>query len=110
MNEKTQRIPFVDRNIFKRNTNFYLFLGSQLKDLKKFEKAIECFNKCIEIDPNIRNFFLKKGSCLLELKRYDESLEFLTCPFQTNFYEYKSFLDLKNESFLLENLFVIFYN
>jgi hypothetical protein len=42
-----------------------------------FEKAIECFDECILLNPTIRIYFYEKGCCLLKLKKYNESLEFL---------------------------------
>ena len=49
--------------------------GAKLSKLGKFEEAIECYDKAIEINPN---FFLalgNKGLALFNLKRYEEAME-----------------------------------
>jgi tetratricopeptide (TPR) repeat protein len=49
--------------------------GSSLRNLGKYSKAIECYNKAIEIDPNYSIAFNNKGKSLESLGKYSESIE-----------------------------------
>ena len=47
---------------FKEARTFY--------DLKKYEAALECLNKAIELNPNNPTFYNKKGNTLYQLGEY----------------------------------------
>jgi tetratricopeptide (TPR) repeat protein len=49
--------------------------GESLAGLKKYEDAIECFNKAIEIDPKYKTAWNNKGNVLNELNRHDDAVE-----------------------------------
>ncbi|MBO6105231.1 MAG: tetratricopeptide repeat protein, partial [Methanobrevibacter sp.] len=42
-------------------------------DLGRFEEAIECYDKAIELEPRNTSFLLNKGVVLMELDRFDEA-------------------------------------
>ena len=44
-------------------------------NLNKYEEAIECYNKAIQINPNYSEAFYSKGSALDDLKKYEEAIE-----------------------------------
>lgn len=57
------------------NSIAYYNKGIALNRLKKFEEAIECYDKTIELNP-IDSFALNnKGICLYSLKKYKESIQ-----------------------------------
>ena len=39
----------------------------------RFEEAIECYDKAIELEPRNTSFLLNKGVVLMELDRFDEA-------------------------------------
>jgi tetratricopeptide (TPR) repeat protein len=41
------------------------------------EKAIECFDKCIDINPIESLYYLNKGRCLLNLKKHVQAIQVL---------------------------------
>ncbi len=41
---------------------------------KQYEKAIEYFNKSIELNPNRRSNYFRKGCALIHLKKYEEAV------------------------------------
>ena len=45
------------------------------KDLKRYEEALETFQKAIEIEPKNVEAWIGKGKSLNNLKRYEEALE-----------------------------------
>ena len=47
--------------------------GNALLDLGRFEEAIECYDKAIELEPRNTSFLLNKGVVLMELDRFDEA-------------------------------------
>jgi len=49
--------------------------GLKLFNEKKFEEALRCFDKAIEINPNFADVWLTKGSILGILGRYEEALQ-----------------------------------
>ena len=49
--------------------------GVKLSKLGKFEDAIECYDRAIEIDPNFFLAWGNKGLALFNLKRYEEAME-----------------------------------
>ncbi|MDP2767989.1 MAG: tetratricopeptide repeat protein, partial [Candidatus Methanoperedens sp.] len=49
--------------------------GNVLLKLKRYEAAIKCYDKAIEIDPNYASIWFFKGEALAELKRYEEAIK-----------------------------------
>ncbi len=49
--------------------------GIALHDLGKCDKAIECFDKVIELDPRSTEGYEYKSAVLCNLKKYEEALE-----------------------------------
>lgn len=49
--------------------------GVKLSKLGKFEEAIECYDKALEINPNFFLAWGNKGLALFNLKRYEETIE-----------------------------------
>ena len=52
-------------------------------ELKKYSKAIECFDKTIELEPFHYQAFVDKGICLNNLKQYEEALHFFDMSIET---------------------------
>lgn len=46
--------------------------ASALVRLKKYDEAIECFDKAIELNPNLHLLWYFKGKVLVELNRYGQ--------------------------------------
>lgn len=53
---------------YKKGVDLYYKQG-------KFQEAVECFNRVIEMAPNHANAWTEKGICLKELGRYEEALQ-----------------------------------
>ena len=45
-----------------------------MERLKKYEEAIECYEKALEIDPNDGNAWFFKGLALENFEKYDEAI------------------------------------
>jgi tetratricopeptide (TPR) repeat protein len=50
------------------------FKGSSYDGLGEYEKAIECFDRVLEVDKNDEFAWTSKGSALYSLKRYDDAV------------------------------------
>lgn len=49
--------------------------GVALDDSGRYEEAIECYDRAIEIDPRYAKAFNNRGADLLSLKRYDDAIK-----------------------------------
>jgi len=54
--------------------------GNALAYLKKYEQAIECYDKAIEIDPKYVYAWNGKGNALAYLKKYEHELQLIRYP------------------------------
>jgi len=61
----------------KKHENYWRDLGLHLRHLGKYEEALECFDKDLEINRINFGTLYEKGVILYEMGRYDESLESL---------------------------------
>lgn len=52
--------------------------------MKDYEKAIECFNVCIKLEPGNANYYLDIGNGLIKSEKYSESIEFLNKSIDLN--------------------------
>lgn len=55
--------------------NVWLRKGNVLNDLNRYEEAIRCFDKFLELDPNHAGGWNKKGVALTGLGRHKEALQ-----------------------------------
>ncbi len=72
---------------FESNLNLYevyLAKGRALYNLKKYEEAIECYNKSIENNPNVYDVYCAKGDALNNLDNYQEAIECYNKAIQIN--------------------------
>ncbi|MCL2312994.1 MAG: tetratricopeptide repeat protein, partial [Firmicutes bacterium] len=56
-----------------KNTEFWSDLGYSLRNNKQYEKAVICYNKSIEINPNNEDSWYWKGYCLYNMRQYDKA-------------------------------------
>ncbi len=56
----------------------WLNKGNELYDLKRYEEALEAYNRAIQLAPNDALAYHNKGYALDDLKRYEEALEAYT--------------------------------
>ena len=49
--------------------------GNALKSLKRYEEAIECYDRSIVLKPDYVEAYVNKGNALNSLKRYEEAVE-----------------------------------
>jgi len=49
--------------------------GAIFKELKKYDEALQYYDKAIEIDPNYANAWVNKGLVLEEMNDYDEAFK-----------------------------------
>merc|ERR1719320_2139935 len=61
----------VKRNLFDKVKND----GNKLVKAGNYQKAIECYDKCINFCPNEVSIYTNKALCYLKLKRYPKVLE-----------------------------------
>ncbi len=50
-------------------------MGNAYIDLGKFDDALECFNKAIDLEKNNIDFLLNKGVVLMELGKFEEAVD-----------------------------------
>ena len=55
-----------------------------LDDLKRYEESIPCYEKAIQIDPNVASAWFNKGNTLYSLKRYEEAIQCYERAIQIN--------------------------
>lgn len=72
------------RSAKSREAGAWLKKGNDLYEHAKYEDAISCFDKVIEIDPKNKWGLINKATALAELARYDESLEFCDKALEIN--------------------------
>ena len=56
-------------------SDIYLNKGEALAQLKRYQEAIESYNKTIELNPNDSDAYLNKGNALDDIKRYKEAID-----------------------------------
>ena len=56
--------------------DFWNVKGLALKDLGKYDQAIECLDRAIEIDANDKTYVHNKGIVLENLGKYDDALKY----------------------------------
>ena len=49
-------------------------MGNAYIDIGKFDEALECYNKAIDIEKNNVDFLLNKGVVLMELGKFQEAV------------------------------------
>jgi tetratricopeptide (TPR) repeat protein len=49
--------------------------GNELHNLGKYSEAIECYDKALEINPNLAGVWREKGVALHKLGRYSEAIK-----------------------------------
>ena len=52
----------------------YLYQGYALEEIEKYEEAIQCYNKALEIDPSINDASFRKNQSLQELAKYENNI------------------------------------
>ncbi len=52
--------------------------------MKNFEHALECYQKCVELDPRNIIYYSNKANTQFYLKLYDESIECLNKVIELN--------------------------
>jgi len=61
--------------LIEMNPEYWNNKGNALNKLKRYEEAIECYDKAIELNPNNPDYWNIKGNALMKLKRYEEAFE-----------------------------------
>ena len=69
-----------------------------LKQLKKYNEAIECFDKAIILNPNDAELFHNKGIVLNDLNKYNAAIECFNKAFELNQNYFESFNNEKINS------------
>ena len=64
-------------NLDPNYLNSYFKKGLALINLKKYEDAIESYNRAIELDPNFKEAYLNKGIAKFNLNKNEDAIECL---------------------------------
>ncbi|MEO1377327.1 MAG: tetratricopeptide repeat protein, partial [Cyanobacteria bacterium J06635_10] len=56
-----------------QNAIFWNGRGNALSNLNRYEEAITCYDKVLEINPSLEYPWTSKGLALLDLRRYSAS-------------------------------------
>lgn len=79
--EFSQKVEIIIRNAekqfgsFKNDFEAYLKLGNAFLSMKKYEKAIEFYDKAINLNPKSKEALNNKGTALYYLGRYNLALK-----------------------------------
>ncbi|EKE37365.1 TPR repeat protein [Entamoeba nuttalli P19] len=74
--EETQPMEEVSpEDIKKKEAQQQKEKGNELYKQKKFNEAMECYDKAIELDPSDLTFKLNKSAVFLEMEKYDECIK-----------------------------------
>lgn len=46
-----------------------------MSELKRYQEAIDSYDKAIQLNPNYSNVYYNKGNSLRDLKRYQEAID-----------------------------------
>ncbi len=67
--------PVLDFSSYKLDAGELFSAGISLSTLKRFNKALDCYNRSLKTDPDVANCWLNKGLSLSHLERHLEALE-----------------------------------
>ena len=62
-------------SIKPNNASAHSNLGNALKNLNRYDEALESFDKAIEINSNFADAYSNRGVILQEIKHFDEALK-----------------------------------
>ena len=72
--EKAERILVLLPEEYQKEAAFYNLKGIIADEQKQFEKAIEAYDRAIELEPEYANIWYNKGISLYDLQRYEEAI------------------------------------
>ncbi|MCL2327190.1 MAG: tetratricopeptide repeat protein [Bacteroidetes bacterium] len=82
--------------------------GCDWDDKKDYSKALDCFNKAIELAPNYANAYYYKGSVLYNLNKYQEAIKCydiaIECFDKNEFYKKKAAITYSDKGCALNHL------
>ncbi|KAM3134770.1 hypothetical protein pb186bvf_013095 [Paramecium bursaria] len=70
-------ILLCPRHITIKVLSYHIVIGVLLDNMKRFDQAIEMFDQCIKIDPQLQNAYYNKGISLIQINRHTEALVML---------------------------------
>jgi tetratricopeptide (TPR) repeat protein len=76
-----------------RQLNSIIEKGSELFSDSKYQEAMECYNKALDLDPSFAEAFYDKGLVLFALEKYQEAMECYNKALDSD----PSFADVTNE-------------
>ena len=91
----------------KKKTNKFWALRKKadlLLDLKRFEGAVEFFNKTLEIDPGAPVTYRHKAEALIGLKRYEEAIECYNAAIEVSKNNESKYWSVRGKANLLSDL------
>lgn len=72
--EALMEAEYADRN-FEESFRLKNFLGTLYNKILKFEEALACYNRAIELDPTQPDLYANKATVLKNLGKLDEAIE-----------------------------------
>ncbi len=76
-----------NKEIIKLNSNYknaYFNKGDALIKIKRYQDALDCFNKTIELDSLDSDAYFNKGNALFYLNQQEDALEFYNKAIELN--------------------------
>lgn len=70
-NDIAKQLVIID----DKNSNYHNYVGISSKELKKYDEALESYNKAIEIKPDFSGFYNNRANLYNSLNNYDSSLQ-----------------------------------
>jgi tetratricopeptide (TPR) repeat protein len=71
--------------------------------LKRYDEALYCYNKAVELGFK-QKMYNYKGDTLMKLKRFEEAIECFNKDIELNSEDYNAFLGREKFYFILNNL------
>lgn len=69
----------------KKHENYWRNVGLRLRHMGKYDEALQCFDKDLEINSINFDTLFERGVLLYDMARYDESLESLFKAYETKY-------------------------
>ena len=85
LNKTLTNYPNIDAT---ERASCYLFMGDDYIELRDNEKAIECYDKGIEVEDTFRELYLNKAKALMNLNRHKDAVKTILLGLEKSYRHY----------------------